>query len=103
MALIWKMLKAGYMEQWAYNCTFSVNSSGFRSKSNIGKYTSVEAGRFCGKLKEKASIKVNQKKTLSIKGQQANYTTSEEKTEQIGKIGMSNKEKGSSAAAKGRY
>ena len=23
LALIWKMLKAGYMEQWVYNCTFS--------------------------------------------------------------------------------
>lgn len=28
LALIWKMLKAGYMEQWAYNCTFSGTPQG---------------------------------------------------------------------------
>ena len=28
LALIWKMLKAGYMEQWIYNCTFSGTPQG---------------------------------------------------------------------------
>lgn len=28
LALIWKMLKAGYMEQWVYNCTFSGTPQG---------------------------------------------------------------------------
>ena len=28
LALIWKLLKAGYMEQWAYNCTFSGTPQG---------------------------------------------------------------------------
>jgi len=28
LALIWKMLKAGYMEQWAYNCIFSGTPQG---------------------------------------------------------------------------
>lgn len=28
LALIWKMLKAGYMEQWGYNCTFSGTPQG---------------------------------------------------------------------------
>ena len=41
LALIWKMLKAGYMEQWAYNCTFSGTPQG----SGVAALrTALEAG-----------------------------------------------------------
>lgn len=50
IALIWKFLKAGYMEQWHYHKTYSGTPQGSGGKSYTRKYLPGQAGPFHRKL-----------------------------------------------------
>lgn len=48
LSLMWKFLKAGYMEQWEYHKTYSGTPPGQRHEPYSGKHLPLRAGHFHG-------------------------------------------------------